>query len=59
MIQRDDSLDKIVAILKELDKTIRLNMTVGELSTAQKQIIEIVKAVSMDCKVLVMDEATA
>jgi ribose transport system ATP-binding protein len=34
-------------------------MMVGELSTAQKQIIEIVKAVSIDCKVLVMDEPTA
>jgi ribose transport system ATP-binding protein len=59
MIQKDDSLDKTVSILKELDRTIRLNMTVGQLSTAQKQIIEIVKAVSIDCKVLVMDEPTA
>ena len=59
MIQQDDSLDKTILILKELDKTIKLDMTVGELSTAQKQIIEIVKAVSIDCKVLVMDEPTA
>jgi ribose transport system ATP-binding protein len=59
MIQKDDSLDIILSLLKELDKTIQLNMLVGELSTAQKQIIEIVKAVSIDCKVLVMDEPTA
>ena len=59
MIQKDDSLAQILSILSELDKTIELNMTVGELSTAQKQIIEIVKAVSIDCKVLVMDEPTA
>ena len=59
MIQKDDGLEKTVSILKELDKTIKLNMMVGELSTAQKQIIEIVKAVSIDCKVLVMDEPTA
>jgi ribose transport system ATP-binding protein len=59
MIQKDDSLDKMLSILKELDKTVKLNMMVGELSTAQKQIIEIVKAVSIDCKVLVMDEPTA
>jgi ribose transport system ATP-binding protein len=59
MIQKDDSLDRILSILKELDKTIQLNTMVGELSTAQKQIIEIVKAVSIDCKVLVMDEPTA
>ena len=59
IIQKDESLEKAVSILKELDKTIRLNMMVGELSTAQKQIIEIVKAVSIDCKVLIMDEPTA
>lgn len=59
MIQKDDSLDKILSLLNELDKTIQLNMPVGELSTAQKQIIEIVKAVSIDCKILVMDEPTA
>jgi ribose transport system ATP-binding protein len=59
MIKKDDSLDKILSLLKELDKAIQLNTMVGELSTAQKQIIEIVKAVSIDCKVLVMDEPTA
>ena len=59
VIQKDDTLERTVSILKELDKTIRLNMPVGKLSTAQKQIIEIVKAVSIDCKVLVMDEPTA
>ena len=59
MIQKDEGLAQILSILRELDKTIELNMTVGELSTAQKQIIEIVKAVSIDCKVLVMDEPTA
>jgi ABC-type sugar transport system ATPase subunit len=59
IIQKDDSLERIVSILRELDKTITLNMMVGELSTAQKQIIEIVKAVSIDCKILIMDEPTA
>ncbi len=59
VIQKDDRLGKTVSILNQLDKTIRLNTLVGELSTAQKQIIEIVKAVSIDCKVLIMDEPTA
>jgi ABC-type sugar transport system ATPase subunit len=59
VIRKNDGLDKTVAILGELDRTIKLNMMVGELSTAQKQIIEIVKAVSIDCKVLIMDEPTA
>jgi ABC-type sugar transport system ATPase subunit len=59
VIRKDKSLDRIVSILRELDKTILLNMMVGELSTAQKQIIEIVKAVSIDCRILIMDEPTA
>jgi ABC-type sugar transport system ATPase subunit len=59
LIQKDDRLDKAVSILKELDKAITLDTLVGDLSTAQKQIIEIVKAVSIDCKVLIMDEPTA
>jgi ABC-type sugar transport system ATPase subunit len=59
VIQKDSSLDRIFSVLRELDKTIMLNMMVGELSTAQKQIIEIVKAVSIDCKILIMDEPTA
>jgi ABC-type sugar transport system ATPase subunit len=59
VIQKNDGLEKTIAILAEFDKSIRLDMMVGELSTAQKQIIEIVKAVSIDCKVLVMDEPTA
>ena len=59
VIQRDTNLEKTASILGELDKTITLNTIVGELSTAQKQIIEIVKAVSIDCKVLIMDEPTA
>jgi ABC-type sugar transport system ATPase subunit len=59
VIRKNDNLERTAAILEELDRTIRLDMKVGELSTAQKQIIEIVKAVSIDCKVLVMDEPTA
>jgi ABC-type sugar transport system ATPase subunit len=59
IVRKDGSLNEIVSILRELDKTIMLNMMVGELSTAQKQIIEIVKAVSVDCKILIMDEPTA
>jgi ribose transport system ATP-binding protein len=59
VIRKDTSLDRIVSVLRELDRTIALNTAVGELSTAQKQIIEIVKAVSIDCRILIMDEPTA
>ncbi len=55
--------DKIDARVKEtmkgLDPTIRFDARVASLSVAQKQMIEIVKAISADCSVLVMDEPTA
>ncbi|MHB1348003.1 MAG: sugar ABC transporter ATP-binding protein [Candidatus Humimicrobiaceae bacterium] len=48
-----------IAILKEIDPTINIKSTVSNLSVAQKQIIEIVKAIATDAKVIVMDEPTA
>jgi ABC-type sugar transport system ATPase subunit len=46
-------------VLKGFDSTIHLHMRVGDLSVAQKQVIEITKALSADCSVLIMDEPTA
>lgn len=51
-------MEKAESILKEFDDTIHLNMRVGDLSVAQKQVIEITKAISADCSVLIMDEPT-
>jgi ribose transport system ATP-binding protein len=48
-----------VAILNEIDPTINIKTSVSNLSVAQKQIIEIVKAIATDAKVIVMDEPTA
>lgn len=47
------------AVLARFDPGIKHDDRVGDLRVAQKQIIEIVKAVSAECSVLVMDEPTA
>lgn len=58
-VKKHENLEKVREILKGLDESISLNMSVGDLSVAQKQVIEIAKAISSDCKILVMDEPTA
>ena len=58
-IKKNNDLGKVMEIIKSLDDTIELNMPVDTLSVAQKQVIEIAKALSTDCSVLVMDEPTA
>ncbi len=58
-IQKSEGLDKMMDIIRSLDDSIELDMSVDQLSVAQKQVIEIAKALSTDCSVLVMDEPTA
>ncbi|MBE3063537.1 MAG: sugar ABC transporter ATP-binding protein [Spirochaetes bacterium] len=58
-IRRGGGMEKVERILRGLDDSISPAMDVGELSVAQKQVIEIAKAVSTDASVLVMDEPTA
>ena len=59
VIQKISDLGKVASILKELDPRIKLNQKVAELSVAQKQVIEIAKAISSDANIIVMDEPTA
>ena len=59
IIRKSGSLESVVQILKSLDETISLSTRVADLSVAQKQVIEITKAVSTDCSILIMDEPTA
>jgi ribose transport system ATP-binding protein len=42
-----------------MDHSIGLNQLASDLSTAQKQLIEITKAITADANVIVMDEPTA
>jgi len=58
-IRRGEDLGRVEEILRGLDDSIRLNMLVGDLSVAQRQVIEIAKVVSTDSSVLIMDEPTA
>ena len=54
-----DDLKRAEEILKSFDESIKLKTLVGRLSVAQKQVIEITKALCADCSVLIMDEPTA
>ena len=47
------------AILKQLGEEIDTDLTVGTLSVAQRQIVEVAKALSRDVTILAMDEPTA
>lgn len=56
---KTDDLGQAEEILQSFDASIKLNSLVGSLSVAQKQVVEITKALCADCSVLVMDEPTA
>ena len=59
-IDRKTLRDKVTSLLKELKiTTISPETRVDRLSVAQKQLIEIVKALSLDAKLLMLDEPTA
>lgn len=51
--------EKAAEIFKQLGADIDTHAMVGELSTAQQQLVEIAKAVSRNAKVLFMDEPSA
>ena len=48
-----------LSLFKEMDISINPDATMGDLSVAQMQIVEIVKAVSYDSRILIMDEPTS
>jgi len=50
---------KADALLESLDADFSASAIMGSLSIAQQQIVEIAKALSMDAKILIMDEPTA
>lgn len=58
-IRKTPALNKAFEVLKLMDRSIGLGQMVADLSTAQKQVIEITKAVSSDADIIVMDEPTA
>lgn len=46
-------------LLKELNADFRSDVEMGSLSVAQQQMVEIAKALSMDARIIIMDEPTA
>jgi ABC-type sugar transport system ATPase subunit len=53
------TLKEAQALLDSIGLDLRAESRVGDLSTAQQQMVEIAKAVSFDAKILVMDEPTS
>lgn len=59
LIDEKKLYDDTKEILKRLNLNIDPNEIVQNLSVAQQQMVEIAKALSVNCKVLIMDEPTA
>lgn len=58
-LKREEMMDKSRKILKELGQDIDTSINVAELGMGQQQMVEIAKALSINTKVLIMDEPTA
>ncbi len=59
VIRRKEMVKKAQEILDDLGVAIDVRAPVRTLGVAQKQMIEVAKALSMDAKILIMDEPTA
>lgn len=59
MINRDSMNVQAQKLLDENQVNIKADMLVGKLTIAQQQMVEIVKAISYNSKILVMDEPTS
>jgi ribose transport system ATP-binding protein len=51
--------ERVAALLAQLGVSLPLGTTVGRLSTAQQQLVEIAKALSRDSRILILDEPSA
>jgi ribose transport system ATP-binding protein len=58
-LRRTDKIDRMVGVMNSLEPSITPRQRVSTLSVAQKQIVEIAKAVAAESDVLIMDEPTA
>jgi ribose transport system ATP-binding protein len=58
-LQKTDKIRKMVEVLHNLEPGINPGQLVARLSVAQKQIVEIAKAVASDSDIIIMDEPTA
>jgi ribose transport system ATP-binding protein len=58
-LRRTDRINRMVAVMNGLEPSISPRQLVSTLSVAQKQIVEIAKAVAAESDVIIMDEPTA
>ena len=59
LLDKKSMMERTNELLKELEVEIKPDEKIENLSTVQKQMVEICKAVSMDAKLLIMDEPTS
>ncbi len=59
LLQKDDDAGDVIEVLQQIEPDIELTRLVGTLSFAQKQMLEIAKAVGSGAKVIILDEPTA
>jgi len=60
LLDEKSAREKAAKVLAQLNAThISLNAMVGDLKVGEKQIVEIAKALTNECKLLIMDEPTA
>jgi ribose transport system ATP-binding protein len=58
-LRRTEKIDRMVDVMNSLEPSITPRQRVSTLSVAQKQIVEIAKAVAAESDVIIMDEPTA
>ncbi len=58
-LRKTDKINQMVSVMNSLEPSIHPKQMVSSLSVAQKQIVEIAKAVATESDVIIMDEPTA
>jgi len=58
-LRKTDKINKMVSVMNSIEPSIHPKQMVSTLSVAQKQIVEIAKAVATESDIIIMDEPTA
>ncbi|MCL1894922.1 MAG: sugar ABC transporter ATP-binding protein [Clostridiales bacterium] len=58
-IRKTEKMNKMIDVLKEIDDSMNPKTLVEDLSVAQKQLVEIAKAIATEAEIIIMDEPTA
>jgi ribose transport system ATP-binding protein len=58
-LRKTDKINRIVSVMNSIEPSIHPRQQVSRLSVAQKQIVEIAKAVASESDIIIMDEPTA